>query len=102
MEDGPLPSCPHTNNYKPQTRKQMDSTNLRPTVNSDYTGDTTHRKSVTGLVIRIAGDCVYYRTRFQSTVSLSSTEAEFIVAYEAAKVVLYIRSIFDDIGIPQY
>ena len=49
----------------------------------------------------LAGGCIYYKTRFQATVSLSSTEAEFIAACEAAKVLLYIRSILDDIGIPQ-
>ena len=33
--------------------------------------------------------------------ALSSTEAEFIAACEAAKIILYIRSILDDINIRQ-
>ena len=33
--------------------------------------------------------------------ALSSTEAEFIVACEAAKVILYVRSILDDMGVHQ-
>ena len=34
--------------------------------------------------------------------SHSSTEAEFIAACDAGKVALYLRSIFEDIGIPQH
>ena len=49
----------------------------------------------------LAGACVYYKTRFQTTVSLSSNKAEFIAAFEAAKVILYIWSILDDLGVPQ-
>ena len=60
-----------------------------------------HRNSVAGISIIIAEASVYYKTRFQSTVVLSSTETEFAAACEAAKVVLYIRSILDDIGIEQ-
>ena len=45
--------------------------------------------------------CVYYKTRYQPTISLSSTEAEFIAACDAAKVILYIRLILEDIGVPQ-
>ena len=32
---------------------------------------------------------------------MSSTEAEFIAAYDAVKVILYVRSILEDIGISQ-
>ena len=75
---------------------------LRDTVDSDYTGDTTHWKSVTRISIMMAGGCIYYKTRFQATISLSTTEAEFIAACERAKVLLYIRSILDDIGVSQH
>ena len=44
---------------------------------------------------------MYYKTKFQQTVALSSTEAEFAAACEAAKIILYIRSILQDIGIEQ-
>ena len=48
-----------------------------------------------------AGAPVVYRSQFQSTVSASSTEAEFIAAAEASKLTLYLRSMLDDFGIPQ-
>ena len=42
-----------------------------------------------------------YKTRFQDTVALSSTEAEFIAACDAGKNCLYLRSILNDLGIEQ-
>ena len=101
LPEGDIPQCKESNNYTPQTREQPNADDIRATVDSDYAGDTSHRRSVTGITVKIAGGCIYYKTRFQTTVSLSSTEAEFIAACEAAKVILYIRSILDDIGIPQ-
>ena len=86
----PSPTSKDPNNYTPTTRQQDSSTNTRATVDSDYANDSTHRKSVTGIAIKIAGGAVFYKTNFQSTVALSSTEAEFIAACEAAKVILYL------------
>ena len=40
-----------------------------------------------------------YRTRMQQTVALSSTEAEFVAASETGKMVLYVRSILDELGL---
>ena len=95
---GPNPTSKDSNNYTPDTRQQDSSINTRATVDSDYANDSTHRKSVTGIAIKIAGGAIFYKTNFQSTVALSSTEAEFIAACEAAKVILYLRSILDDVN----
>ena len=99
---GDIPSCTHPNNYVPQTREHENATEVRATVNSDYVGDTTHRKSVTGIIVMLVEVCVYYKTRFQATVSLSTTDAEFIVVVDAAKAILYICSTLDNIRIPQH
>jgi hypothetical protein len=45
---------------------------------------------------QLAGKC-----RVQPTVSLSSTEAEFRAASDAGKMTLYLRSILDELDIPQ-
>ena len=65
---------------------------------SDWVGDMSHRWSISGLCLCFAGAPVVYRARFQSTVSQFSTEAEFIVAVEAGKLALYLRSILNDLG----
>ena len=70
-------------------------------VDSDWAGDTKHRRSISGLCLCFAGAPVVYRSRFQPTISLSSTEAEFIAANEAGKLGLYLRSILNDLDIPQ-
>ena len=43
----PIPNCKETNNYTPQTREQNDATNIIATFDSNYAGDTSHRRSVT-------------------------------------------------------
>ena len=98
---GPTPNTKLDENYSPTTREQTNGLNTRASVDSDYANDTTHRRSVTGIAIKLAGGTIFYKTAFQPTVALSSTEAEFIAACEAAKVILYIRSILDDINIKQ-
>ena len=69
---------------------------------SDWAGDSNHRKSVTGIVIKLAGGTVLYKARFQDTLALSSTETEFIATVEAGKYILYLRSILQDIGMTQH
>lgn len=60
------------------------------------------RKSVIGIVFYFAGTAIHYKTKFQNNVSHSSTEAEFIAACDTGKFTQYLRSIFEDIGIPQH
>ena len=48
-----------------------------------------------------AGAAIYYRTRLQPTVALSSTEAEFVNMADAGKAALYIRWILEEIGLIQ-
>ena len=70
-------------------------------VDSDWAGDTSHHRSISGICLCFASAPVVYRSRFQPTVSLSSTEAEFIAATEAGKLTLYLRSMLNDLNISQ-
>ena len=70
-------------------------------VDSDWAGDIKHQKSISGICLYFAGAPVVYHSRFQSTISQSSTEAEFITANRAGKLALYLRSMLNDLGIPQ-
>lgn len=96
--------CKADGNYDESSireRTQNCQSTMFAAVDSDYAGDTSHRRSVTGIIIRIAGGTVFYKTKFQDTIALSSTEAEFTAAAEAGKYILYVRSILDEIGLPQ-
>ena len=60
-----------------------------------------HRKSVTGLVVKIAGGVVLYKTAYQQVLAHSSTEAEFVAACDAGTYILYLRSLLEEIGLRQ-
>ena len=97
----PIPLTDYTN-YTPHGSKiTLDPSKLSVQVDASYANDTGHRKSVTGIIARLAGGTILYKTKFQDTVALSSTEAEFIAACDAGKNSLYIRSILEDMKIPQ-
>ena len=71
-------------------------------VDSDWGSDRTHRRSVTGLVVMLAGGVIAYKSKYQPTIALSSTEAEFTAASETGKTILYLRSILHELGFSQY
>ena len=102
-KDLPIASLPklqdatYTTDIPPQ-----DGQTLVTASDSDHATDSTHRKSVTGIVHHLAGGTILYKTRYQDVVALSTSEAEFIAAAEAGKQILYLRSILHDIGIPQH
>ena len=75
--------------------------NLYGFVDSDWAGDVSHRHSVSGIAIFLAGAVVAYKSKFQKTVALSSTEAEFSAACEAGKIILYLRSILEELQVEQ-
>ena len=74
---------------------------MHGTVDADWGGDTKHRKSVTGIIIRLAGGSILYKTKFQDTIAMSTTKAEFTAACDAGKAILYVRSILNEIGLEQ-
>ena len=69
---------------------------------SDWGADSSHRRSVTGIIIMVAGAPVVYKTHYQQAVALSSTEAEFVGALDAGKVALYICSLLYELGFEQH
>lgn len=54
-----------------------------------------------GINIQIAGGTVLYKTKYQDVIAQSSTEAAFIAAAEAGKMILYLRTILEQIGLEQ-
>ncbi len=100
----PPPDLKTDNNYSESDiheRQQHLHNILFGAVDSDYAGDTSHRRSVSGIVLRLAGGTILYKSKFQDIHALSSTEAEFTAAVEAGKYILYVRSILEEIGLPQ-
>ncbi|KAL7512029.1 hypothetical protein ACHAXN_009117 [Cyclotella atomus] len=90
---GPLP--PNTIRPAPAPLEPATS------ADSNWAACLKTRRSTTGINVNIAGGAVGYKTKLQPTIAGSSTEAEFMAAYDAGKMVLFLRSIMYDLGIPQ-
>jgi hypothetical protein len=54
-----------------------------------------------GSCLCLAGGTVAYKTQFQPTVAGSSTEVEYMLAYYTGKMILFLRSVLWDLGLPQ-
>ncbi len=99
LPEGKLPTL-HSDNYKLQT-KFDEQGNLLGMADSDWAGDSIKRKSMTGIIIMLAGGAIAYKSKYQEVIALSTTEAEFIAACDAGKMILFFRSILEDLGVPQ-
>jgi hypothetical protein len=71
-------------------------------VDSDWAACLRTRRSMSGVGAKMAGGPIAYKTKLQPTVAMSSTEAEFMAACDAAKMMLFIRTILWELGIPQH
>ena len=84
-----------------QDRPQHDANVAVAYADSDWATCIKTRRSFTGACIFLAGGVIAYKTKFQLTVALSSTEAEFMAACDVGRMCLMIRSILWDLDIPQ-
>lgn len=65
---------------------------------ADWSGDTFDRKSNTGYLFQLVAATVCWASRKQTSVSLSSMEAEYIALSEACKEVVWLRRLLEEIG----
>jgi hypothetical protein len=91
----PLPQVTKSTNTPTNTSDADSSILMHGAVDSDWAGDTKHQKSVSGIILHITGGTILYKTKYQDTVALPTTEAEFNAACDAGKCILYVRSILD-------
>ena len=104
LSEQDVPSIKRDGNYEEHNvtqRQTIDPHVMTALVDSDHASDSQHRKSVTGINIKIAGGTVLYKTKYQDIVAQSTTKAKFIAAAEAGKAILYLRTILDEIGLEQ-
>jgi len=66
---------------------------------SDYAGDMDKRRSTTGYVFTLANAPVSWKSTLQSTVALSTTEAEYMAVTEAVKEAIWLYGLLDELGI---
>ena len=61
-----------------------NSTIVEGYIDSDYSGNTNNRNSTLGYVFTYGNDAISWRSKLQECTTMSTTEAEFIAASEAA------------------
>jgi hypothetical protein len=91
----------HPDNYE---LKETGGTNVKDLiayVDADWATSTKKHNSISGMILMFAGGAVGYKTKFQTVIAHSSTKAEFIAACDTAKMILFFRSLLDELGLPQ-
>ena len=66
---------------------------------SDWAGDVDTRKSMSGYLIFMAGGVISYRSKMQSIQALSSAEAEYVALSDAARDVIYVSNVLQELGL---
>ena len=70
-------------------------------VDSDWAGCPDSRKSTSAYVFMLNGAAISWRSKRQTTVALSTAEAEFISASAMVQEVIYLRKLLENLGFPQ-
>ena len=72
---------------------------LKGYVDADYAGDKSSSRSTTRWAFIIAKAITAYSSRKQPTISLSSTEAEYVASSSAARELIWIWQFLDELGL---
>ncbi|GMF55954.1 unnamed protein product [Phytophthora fragariaefolia] len=76
-------------------------TELEAYSDADWAGNRDDRRSVSGMMLMMCGAPVVWRSTFQKTVALSSTEAEYMALSDCVKECIWMRRLLKDIGVDQ-
>lgn len=66
---------------------------------ADFAGDKSTRKSTSGVIVSVAGTPVVWKSRLQSVVAMSTTEAELIAGVDACKEVIWLKKLYRYMGV---
>lgn len=71
-----------------------EETELQCYVDADWASNILDRKSFTGYCFKMCGSVISWQTKKQTTVALSSTEAEYMAISEACREAIYLRKLY--------
>jgi len=65
---------------------------------ADFASDPDDRKSISGYSIFLAGAAIAWSSKKQTTIALSTTEAEYTAIAHATRQIIWLRNLFRDLG----
>ena len=65
---------------------------------ADFGGCTKTERSTSGIVIKFASGIISWQSQRQAMVTTSTTEAEIVAVNEAAKEIMWLKSLFQEIS----
>jgi hypothetical protein len=65
---------------------------------ADHAGNPDNGRSTSGYLVKVGTGAISWRSRLQTLVALSTTEAEFIAAVSAGQEILFLRNLFKAFG----
>jgi hypothetical protein len=66
---------------------------------ASYAPERNVRKSITGWIIMLFGVLISWKSRMQKSVTLSSSEAEYVAVSEMCTEILFIKQVIETMGI---
>ncbi|KAG5883528.1 hypothetical protein JTB14_019295 [Gonioctena quinquepunctata] len=78
--------------YKPGAKEE-----LKTFSDADHGGDDTTGRSTTGVLSMYADGAISWYSQRQTTVAISTTEAEVVAASEAAREIVWLKRLFEEI-----
>jgi hypothetical protein len=66
---------------------------------SDFAGDADNKKSVSGFIIYLNGCPIAWRSKGQKSVTLSSTEAEYVALSEVTTEIVFIAGVLEFLNV---
>ena len=100
---GSLPLVNKFREAKEGTSKQKNNKRIKVNpeiyVDADYAADTDNRRSITGYIFMLAGAPISWQSRQQSSVALSTMEAEYMAACAATQEAIWLRLLLKDLHI---
>ena len=84
--------------YGPTADKSQDL--ILTYSDADHGGNCDNGKSTGGYLVKLGTGAVSWSSKLQTMVALSTTEAEYIEAVEAAKEIIWMRQFMGELGYP--
>jgi hypothetical protein len=85
---------------------KTNSVDSNPTLSSfsdaTWASDLDDRSSVTGFVILLGGNPIFWKTKQQSVTALSSAESETVAASEATRSIVGLKNLLNELGFDQH